>query len=285
MEGHETDALTAIAIDRMKQLAEGDAPFCLFVAYQAPHPPCTPPDNYLELYRDCSTLYRQNVPQTPPGYDKPGWKAVYPHEEFTRRYFGEISHLDAAVGRLLDALDAEGLADDTAVVFTSDHGEMAGSHGLYGKGIMKEESIHVPLIVRIPNREPEITDRLFGTVDFYPTLLSLLGIDAGTEHRGVDQSSFWLSGSGVQRYAVFSEYDTREVFDGRYKLVTDMAVEKILEFYDLSEDPYERENLAGTNTFGTDGPAGTESFSDNFDRIGFENEIGRLLEFMRHEFD
>ena len=90
------------------------------------------------MYADHDGRLRPNVPEGPPGYDKPGWNAVYPQVEFARRYAGEVSHFDASVGRLLDALEAEELADDTVVVLTSDHGELAGSHGRFGKEVMLE---------------------------------------------------------------------------------------------------------------------------------------------------
>ncbi len=241
MEGHETDALTDIACRRLRKLAAGAKPFCLFVAYQAPHPPCTPPEGFYPEKSELDAARKPNVPDDPPEYRRPEWGAEYPHAEFLRRYYGEISHLDAAVGRLLDVLDET--APDTIVVFTSDHGEMAGSHGLYGKGVMYEESIHVPLIVRVPGRSPERTDRFFATVDFYSTLLSLLdAAGGGSASRGVDQSSFLIDGEGPRRRLVFVEYHTRCVFDGRYKLVITPTMDEPLGFYALESDPYEMRN-------------------------------------------
>ena len=243
MAGHETDALTGIACNRLKRLAGEGRPFALFVAYQAPHPPCAPPDEYTEFYQNRDGRLRPNVPDDPPGYNRPGWNAVYPQAEFARRHAGEISHFDACVGRLLETLETEGLADDTVVVLTSDHGELAGSHGLFGKEVMLEESIHVPLLVRVPGRRPERTSRLFATVDFYPTLLAVLGAEEGSEHRGVDQSALWIGEEDREKQrVVFSEYKTRCAFDGRFKLVMDMGMVEILEVYDLESDPYEMNN-------------------------------------------
>jgi arylsulfatase A-like enzyme len=249
MQGHETDALTDIACDRLRALSSGDTPFALFVGYQAPHPPCTPPKEYARLYENIDGRFKPNVPDSPPGYNKPGWDAIYPQPEFARRYAGEVSHLDACMGRLLDTLDDTGVSDDTAVVFTSDHGELAGSHGLFGKEVMLEESIHVPLLVRLPGRKPERTERLFATTDFYPTLLSLVGAGSGSAHRGVDQSQFLTEGDGTKREMVFSEYCTRCIFDGRYKLVTTMEMDEVLEIYDLESDEYEINNRKDDDSF------------------------------------
>ena len=251
MEGHETDALTGIACDRIRKLKAGDDPFCLFVAYQAPHPPCTPPERFAALYDGHDGKIRPNVPDDPPDYNKPGWDAMYPQDEFVRRYLGEVSHLDAAIGQILDTIDDEGLADETIVILTSDHGELAGCHGLFSKLVMLEESVHVPLIFRYPGRKPEATDRLFGTVDFYPTLLSLLGGEPGTGHRGADQSMFVRDGGGSSRALVFSEYETRCVLDERYKLITDHPMTRTIALYDRQSDPYEMENRQGDPALAT----------------------------------
>jgi arylsulfatase A-like enzyme len=244
MTGHESDSLTDLACDRIRRLAAGEKPFALFVAYQAPHPPCSPPEEYEALYQDHDGKLRPNVPDDPPGYAKPGWNAVYPQREFARRYAGEVSHLDDCIGSLLGTLSSEGLDKNTIVVFTSDHGELAGSHGLFGKEVMLEESVHVPLLVRVPRRSPERTNRLFATVDFYPTILSILGAQKGSAHRGADFSDLWLgreTEAGDGRY-IFSEYKTRCAMDGKYKLVTDLSMKSILELYDLVTDPYEMTN-------------------------------------------
>lgn len=268
MAGHESDALTNIACDRIRRLAAEQKPFALFVAYQAPHPPCTPPEEFAKRYEDHDGKLRPNVPDNPPGYDRPGWDAVYPQVEFARRYAGEVSHLDACIGRLLDSLEEEEVLDDTVVVLSSDHGELAGSHGLFGKEVMLQESLHVPLIVRVPGRKPEETDSLFSTVDFYPTLLSLLGADGGSENRGIDQSGLWRGSTEADSHGsrdiIFSEYHTRCAFDGRHKLVTDLGLNEIQELYDLETDPLEMNNRAGDTQL--------------------KNEQDRLLAALKNEF-
>jgi len=90
-------------------------------------------------------------------------------------YYAAVSSCDDNFGRLLKTLDEEGIADDTIVVFTSDHGGMMGSHGRYGKIIWYEESIGIPFLIRWPGHvKPGTDDMLFASYDFMPTLLGLM---------------------------------------------------------------------------------------------------------------
>lgn len=101
-------------------------------------------------------------------------------QRFSDFYLNSIRSVDAQLKRMLDELDALGLADDTIVVFTSDHGEMGGAHGLRGKGpFAYQESIHVPMYVAHPDvRGGQSCKALTGHIDIVPTLLSLAGVDA-----------------------------------------------------------------------------------------------------------
>lgn len=108
-------------------------------------------------------------------------------------YFGACSALDADFGRLLAYLKSSGLEDDTIVVFTSDHGEMLGSHGLMTKGVCFEESIRVPLSIYVPGLGGGDEQRLFNSPDVLPTLMGLTGVEcrqAGVD--GIDHSAYLL---------------------------------------------------------------------------------------------
>lgn len=99
-------------------------------------------------------------------------------EEVVRYYFSSISGVDRQLGRLMEALEASGEADNTIVVYSSDHGEMLGSHGLMAKSTIYEESIGIPMIIRYPDRlKPAINDVLMGSMDVMPTLLGLAGLE------------------------------------------------------------------------------------------------------------
>ncbi len=113
------------------------------------------------------------------------WDADYDLQTFRERYYGEITQLDAALGRLLKTLAQGGLADSTALFFTSDHGEMNGAHGLFSKGVMYDESLRVPLLVRLPGQtRGQRCTTPAGTVDFLPTLLELAGADRDPRRAG-----------------------------------------------------------------------------------------------------
>jgi len=140
-----------------------DPPFALCVSYLEPHPPHTGPLNslYHWWYLPTNPNFMQKPPENAPllirlmasyymeseeyGYDlrtETGWRNVL------ARYWGNITLVDRSIGRILNALEESGKSDNTVVVFTSDHGEMMGDHGLLGKTVMYEESVKVPLVIR-----------------------------------------------------------------------------------------------------------------------------------------
>ena len=122
--------------------------------------------------------YEKDLSNYPPNTDKeawfrkPSWNGDYGTNGY-REYFGDISHLDAAFGRILGELEKNGLADNTVVIFTSDHGDMAGSQGLFGKGVMYDESVRVPLIIRVPQYKNHRVSNPVCTMDLFATLIDM----------------------------------------------------------------------------------------------------------------
>jgi arylsulfatase A-like enzyme len=242
MPGHETDALTDIACDRLEQLK--DSRFCLFVSYQAPHAPCSPPRDFLKLYEEKELPLRPNVTDKDLRYGKPDWNYDPDIPTFVKEYCAEISHLDAAFGRLVSKLEELGLAENTIVVFTSDHGEMAGCHGHFGKGVMYEESIHVPLIVRYPGGPTgTTTEALFSSIDLFPTLLDLCDLAPAPTAEGMSYGPLIRGGEQGERKMVISQYRDLCLRGQSFKLVTDPGVRDPIALYDLASDPYELDNL------------------------------------------
>jgi arylsulfatase A-like enzyme len=241
MPGHETDALTDVACDVLGSL---EPPFCLFVAYQAPHPPCTPPVELLDLYQGQHLATRPNVTNPQAWYRRPEWGCDYGMRTFVERHYGEISHFDRAFGRLTDRIRNLGRDDDTIVLLTSDHGEMAGCHGLFGKGVMYQEATHIPLIVRHPGCRPGVrTPALFSSVDFLPTLLDLCGLPPAPTAEGISYSPLIRGHEQTGRPAVYVQYRDLCTVRGSHKLVTDRDARQATALYDLAADPYEQENL------------------------------------------
>lgn len=172
--GHETDKAIEFLRNRNGERKK-NAPFFLTIAYNPPHSPYESLDDCMEedyaLYRDMgySELYvRDNADTTLTKADA------------ARYYFANVTGVDREFGRLLDELDALGLAENTIVVFTSDHGETMCSQGTYDpKNSIYTESFNVPFIIRYPEKiRPRVDSTLLSTIDIMPTLLSMAGLEA-----------------------------------------------------------------------------------------------------------
>ena len=251
----ETTAWTDIGIDFLRKTREDSRPFFLTIQMGPPHDPYIAPDEYMAMYDpdaielrpnfDGDTSDRDLVPS--PGRAMPGRKEI-------AAYYAMVTAVDDQVGRILAELDELGLRDNTIVIFSSDHGDMLGSHGAKLKRKPWEESIRVPGIVRHPHGGGRETDALFSHVDIAPTLLSLCGIEADPGMQGSDLSAVILgaseSGPESAYFQIFGPYlaggvesGWRGVRTARYMYARTRGEPWVL--YDLESDPYELENLAG----------------------------------------
>lgn len=158
--------------------------------------------------------------------------------------------MDAAFGRILGKLSELGLDRNTIVIFTSDHGDMAGRHGLFEKSVMYEEAVRVPLVIRVPDGPGNaVCDSLFSTVDFLHTLLELCGLPP---HEGAEGISYARAIRGerqtAERKAVYmSHYENGQaghcIRFGPLKFMTNLSATEPLALFDLNQDPYEDHNL------------------------------------------
>jgi len=180
----EPDAQTDMALDFLAKQAAGPAPFFLLVSYGTPHDPwvrSNVPAQYYDLFRDVEFPLPPNYSDEMDPYGDE-WSNIKkgPREidEWMRNYYAMTANLDWNVGRILDALDKAGLADDTLIVFTSDHGEMFGGHGRMKKNIFYEEAARVPFLMRWTGQIPagSVCDACLNTPDIMPTLLGLAGL-------------------------------------------------------------------------------------------------------------
>ncbi len=186
--GYDATAQTDTAIDyiRNARRTQPDKPFCLFLSWGPPHNPYRMvPDDLLARY-DARDL------ELPKNVRDPDVKAL-------AGYYAHITAIDREIGRLLTVLDHEGIAEDTLMVFSSDHGDLLRSHGLNRKQWPYEESIRIPLLMRGPNlpRAGYQSDVLISNVDVMPTLLSLMGVPIPKTVEGVDVSKH-LNGGGQE---------------------------------------------------------------------------------------
>ncbi len=194
---HETDVAIGF-LERAAGAAAADSaqsPFALAVSWNPPHQP------FDQLPPDCDTSYASLDPAellNRPNVDLdsgPGREAA----AIAPLYYAAVNAIDAQVGRLLDTLDALGLAENTLVVFTSDHGQQMGSQGLLYKNVPYEESMRIPWVMRWPGRLDALAGDSVGmsSVDIAPTLLGLLGRggDVPPTMDGSDLSPVLLAGA------------------------------------------------------------------------------------------
>lgn len=241
---HETD----IAVEYIKN-ADTDQPFALFLAHNPPHMPFDMvPDKYMELYKNKTAEELLN---------RPNVETCALALENVQRYFAAISGLDEQLGRVLRAIEEKGIKDNTIVVYTSDHGEMMGSHGLMYKNIYYNEAFQVPLLIRYPEKlRPRETDMLISTVDLMPTLLTMMGLKSAIPEdiRGNNAGEAILNNEDARIPFVIYHHTSRSrgFVDGRYTFVIhhekdDLKLPMEAVLFDNENDPYQLENLAPKN--------------------------------------
>jgi len=232
--------------------AEG-RPFFVWASFADPHPPYLVPEPWDEMYDPADMEPGRLVPgeleDMPPHFRKTQepepdfsmYRETYgPHgfhshlvdEELLRKdiavYYGMVSLMDREIGRILDALESLGIAQDTLVVFTTDHGHFLGQHGLIAKGAFHyEDMLRLPMLVRWPGRVPagRVSGALQSQVDFAQTFLEAAGIKAPGHMQGVSQLAVWEGRSERARRWVIVEnrheptlVHLRTYVDERYKI-------------------------------------------------------------------
>lgn len=207
-ETYMTDFLAAKTVDFLSQSM--DQPFCYMVSIPDPHTPFSVRAPYDTMYDPAdmpvpSTFTEETLPdwalweEDGRRYTKKGFPIDDPaREERLRRemaqYCGMVKCIDDNVGKILTAVEEQGLSENTIVVFTTDHGEYLGEHGLTGKNKLYETAYRIPMLIRWPEHiQPgSQLDSFVTTVDFQTTLLGLLGIGACGREQGRDASSLLL---------------------------------------------------------------------------------------------
>ena len=209
----EPDAQTDMALDFLAKKASGDAPFFLMVSYGTPHDPWVEsnvPTKFYNMFKDVQFDVPPNYSDEIDPYGD-GWsnieKSPEKIDEWMRNYYAMTANLDWNIGRILQAVDKTGLADDTLIVFTSDHGEMFGGHGRMKKNIFYEEAARIPFLMRWKGRIPagSVSDACLNTPDIMPTLLGMAGLNSRIPHEveGMDLSHLAIGKSGPEPEAAF----------------------------------------------------------------------------------
>lgn len=247
------------AMDFIKRHADDDHPFCAFISTYAPHDPYVVPLSVYKMYDGISFDVPDNWDTGTEG--KPSiykrlhevWSGLTDDEikDVIRCYYSSCTLVDLQVRRLMDFLKESGLYDDTLIVFTSDHGDMAGSHGLFCKGVPAFEDVYsIPLLVKPSGTglKPGECDVYADTCDILPTVVELAGIRWQGKADGKSLVPYMEGKSSAGTYSLAEffgqrySYTQRIVWSDGYKYVFNAFDND--ELYDLGKDPGENVNLA-----------------------------------------
>ena len=249
------------AIERLK-----DSTFSITLSFHFPHAPMIPPEPYYSMYPAEEMLPPASISddmQNSPYRNANGRLGLPEYSDpekikyMISDYYGLVRELDDWIGKILAKLDELGLTENTLVIFTSDHGEMLGAHGLREKNVFYEESSHIPLLIRFPGEieKETISERYVSLVDLFPTILDYLKIEEypsdGKSLRGLMEGTDLKYGEYV-----VTEWNYRGDISPNYMVVKDgwklmipysKESNVINAMYNLNEDPHEMHNLIGLN--------------------------------------
>lgn len=230
--------------------------FWLGVGFVRPHVPFVAPQAYYQRFLPYESM---KLPHKVPGDwdDIPKAGINYKTSENMKMderrqkkalggYYASVAYMDAQVGKVLNALRAAEIDDKTIVIFTSDHGYHLGEHDFWAKVSLHEESVRVPLIIRIPGKEPAVCHSLTELLDLYPTVANLCGLEVPVHLQGKDISPIFEDPEHTVREVAFSA-------NGRGFLLREFRWAFIqygedasggMELYDMEKDPKQIDNLA-----------------------------------------
>jgi arylsulfatase A-like enzyme len=239
IEGYDADRQTDLAIEYVRSHG-AERPFCLFLSWGPPHDP------YQVMPKEYKTFDPREIRLPANCPDAKNWR------EDIAGYYSHIEALDRDFGRLIEALDKTGRAQDTVVVFTSDHGDMLGSQGKQKKQKPWDESVHVPFVLRYPARvKPDRrTDVPINVLDIMPTVLGLAGVPAPRNLEGADLADVVLGRTSSGPHSAFIANlcpfgepfpEWRGVRTNRYTYVRTRSGPWLL--YDNQRDPRQMTNL------------------------------------------
>jgi choline-sulfatase len=237
-----------------------DHPFFQWVGFPGPHDPWDAPADYADLYRGRdipmpASLQRPELPGAGSFRDFLDYFLNVHSDspsltdaviaEIRRCYYGNVTVIDEAIGRILDALERRGLLDRTWVIYTSDHGEMMGEHRMLTKMVFYEPSVRVPLIIRPPGGcAPRVVPALAEHLDLAATIRDIAGSAGDPSFAGRSLLGWADGGTGFSRPAVFSEnFGLGMVRTAGHKLVFVEDTLEPVQLFDLAADPLEDVNV------------------------------------------
>lgn len=267
VDGYEPHHQTEMAVDYLRSREGSEEPFALFLSMGPPHDPWTW-DNCPETFNQ---MYREVEFPDPPNFQADGHALYWSRDRgrewyeqqflpnrfrYRKVYHAMTASVDWNVGRVLEELDRLGMAEDTLLMFTSDHGEMFGAHGRVAKKIYYDEAARVPLLLRWPGEIPagRQSEVPINSPDLMPTLLSLLDLPIPDRVEGADLSHSARGEPGPEPdYALLQGmghtfqwvdgWEWRALRGRRYTYALERSPRREL-LFDNARDPYQMENLA-----------------------------------------
>lgn len=258
------DEVAYHAVRKLYDLSRGhdERPWCLTVSFTHPHDPYVARKRYWDLYENCPALDPTVAPLAYKDQDAHSRRLLEAcdHQAFEisaedmrrarRGYFANISYVDDKIGEILDVLERGRMADNTVVLFVSDHGDMLGERGMWFKMSFFEGSARVPMMIAAPGWTPKLIDTPVSTLDVMPTLAALGGLDVRSLAQWTDGEDLTgLANGKGGRGPVPMEYAAEGsvaplvcLRDGRFKLaLCDVDPPQL---FDVEADPHELRDLA-----------------------------------------
>ncbi|MDA7920258.1 sulfatase-like hydrolase/transferase [Verrucomicrobiales bacterium] len=255
---HWSEVVGDDACDFLSEAKADENPFFMYIAFNAPHDPRQAPKEFVDRY----PLDRIMIPENyQPDYPdrklidnpvtlrderlSPVPRTEYAVQVHRQEYYAIITHMDEQVGRILDALEKSGKADNTYIVFTSDHGLAVGHHGFMGKQNLYDHSTHVPFMIVGPDIEAgKKMDTPIYLQDVMPTSLELAGIEK-PDHVEFQSLLPILAGESKGYESIYGAYlkSQRSITKDGFKLIVYPKVPRVI-LYDLENDPMEMNDLA-----------------------------------------
>lgn len=255
---HSAEVYADACIRFLEEASTKNQPFFAYVAFQTPHDPRECPPEFRAMYKDNDMkLPASFLPRHPFDNGMLGIRdeklAPFPRTEQAVRkhladYYAMITHTDAQIGRILDALEKSGMRDNTLIVLSSDNGLAMGCHGLMGKQNVYEHSVRVPLVIAGPGIPKGATrDGLCYIYDLYPTLCERAGLKTPDSVQFQSLNPVINDAAAPSRdhlYFAFMSWQ-RAIRDKQYKLIEyHVKNERHTQLFDLVQDPQETRNLA-----------------------------------------
>ena len=239
-------------------------PFFLAVGFVRPHVPFVAPANYFEPYpHEEVNLPRKvegdwdDIPKRGINYvtSVNGQMNETQEKKAVAAYYASVSYMDAQVGKVLKTLEEEGLEDNTIVVFTSDHGFHLGEHSFWMKVSLHEESVRVPMIIKVPGKKPAVCHSFAELVDLYPTIAELAGLEYSEHLQGKSLAKTLDNPEHAVRDMAFSVTQGGKSFllrtDKWAYIQYDEDAGSGIELFDMEKDPEQFTNLAENPAYAT----------------------------------